>query len=86
MVEVALGGRGRGTYSKRRRPRYLDIVVPFAVDGVVLPVTVELFRVPSGLLTSLEGLGVRLVVKGIRKHRDHKQVDDEAGVNRKVQF
>ena len=77
---------GRGTYSKRRRPRYLDIVVPFAVDGVVLPVTVELFRVPSGLLTSLEGLGVRLVVKGIREHRDHKQVDDKAGGNRKVQF
>ena len=62
----------------RRRPFYLNIVIPVAVDGVIVPVTVKLLRVPSGFLTSLKSLGVRLVVKGIRKHRDHKQVDDEA--------
>ena len=67
----------------RRRPFYLNIVIPVAVDGVIVPVTVKLLRVPSGFLTSLKRLGVRLVVKGIRKHRDHKQVDDEADGERK---
>ena len=66
-----------------RRPCYLNIVIPFAVNGVVVPATVKLLRVPSCLLASFERLGVRLLVEGICKYRDHKQVDDEAGRKRK---
>ena len=48
------------------------------MNGVVVPATVKLFRMPPCLLASLKRVSVCLVVKGVRKHRDHKQVDDEA--------
>ena len=73
-----MGGGDVELIPTRRRPIYLNIIIPVAVDGVIVPVTVKLLRMPSSFLTSLKCLGVRLVVKGIRKHRDHKQVDDEA--------
>ena len=86
-IEVALGGRGCGNNFNRRRPQYLNIVSPIAGEnGVVVVVTVKLFWVPSRLLASLKHLGVGLLMHGIRKHRDHKQVDDEAGGRKRLSF